>query len=163
MKILILVSGPAAIGKSTYAKRYAAAHPNEEVIVISADEIRKEKYGAYDKFPPNRNMMLVYGAMVERAQEICKKKQDVTVIFDTTMLFDERRLYFRRELEGYFDEYRLVLLRLTDYNECLVRNARRIGDKKVPENVIRDMIAHYDDPSPFTISQFDSYENVNVD
>ena len=163
MKKLILVSGPAAIGKSTFSKRYRESNPRENVLIISADEMRKQMYGGYDKFPPNNNMMLVYGAMTELAKEYAKNNEDVTVIFDTTMLYDERRLFFRRELEGYFDHYALILLRLHNYQECLERNRRRPKEKFVPENVITDMIAHYEDPSPFTIAQFDSFENVYAD
>lgn len=159
---LVLVCGPAAIGKSTFCKRYAAAHPDAEFHTISADEMRKELYGGYDKFPPNRNMMLVYEEMVRRAKKAIEGKDNVIVAMDTTMLYDERRLYFIRHLPE-FDKKILILLKLHDYSICLVRNKSRTRDKWVPEHVIMDMASHYEDPSEECIRQFDEFKEEYVD
>lgn len=162
MKKLIFVSGPAAIGKSTFSAKYAREHPDEEVIVIAADEVRKEKYGGYDKFPPGMNMMVVYDEMIRRAAELRDNKDSVTIIFDTTMLYDERRLYFRRHLPG-FDRYLLILLKLHDYKVCLQRNHQRPKEKWVPDDVILDMAAHYEDPSEECKKHFDYVGEIYVD
>lgn len=162
MKKLILVSGPAGIGKSTWSKNYASSHPEEKVIVIAADEIRKAMCGGYDKFPENNNMMLVYDEMIRVAKEAAESHKDVTILFDTTMLYDERRLYFRRQLQG-FDEYELFLLKLHDYNQCLIRNKKRPMEKWVPEDVIKNMVRRYADPSPYCKLQFDHVEEIYVD
>ena len=163
MKKLILVCGPAAIGKSTFSAKYALEHPGEDVVVIAADEVRKQMYGGYDQFPPGMNMMVIYEEMVERAKRLCKEKESVSVIFDTTMLYDERRLYFRRQLDGSFDRYLLILLKLKDYSLCLQRNHQRPKEKWVPDHIIMDMASHYEDPSPECKRHFDFVGEVYVD
>ena len=57
MKKLMLVCGPAGIGKSTFCEAYRKEHPQEDVHVVAADEIRKAMYGGYDRFPPDHNMV----------------------------------------------------------------------------------------------------------
>lgn len=162
MKKLILVCGPAAIGKSTWSRRYKEGHPDENVFVLSADDTRAEMFGGYDRFPPDGNMMVVYWKLVEKVHQAAKENESLTVILDTTMLYDERRLFFRRHLTE-FDFYSLILLKLHDYKECLVRNSRRPKEKFVPEDVILDMAAHYYDPSEATRARFDEVKEVYVD
>lgn len=162
MKKLILVSGPAAIGKSTWSKAYMVSHPDEKVEIIAADEVRKDMYGSYRCFPPNGNMMIIYEKMIEIASDYAKNNESVTVIFDTTMLYDERRLFFRRHL-SMFDDYSLVCLKLHDYSLCLKRNKMRPEEKWVPENIIADMAKHYADPSDETKAHFDHFYEIYVD
>ncbi len=162
MKKLILVSGPAGIGKSTWSKKYKDTHPEEKVVVIAADDVRKDMYGGYDKFPPDGKMMHVYKEMVNRVHALAKKNESVSVILDTTMLYDERRLFFVDELKE-FDFYSLTLLKLHDYKTCLIRNKQRRKDKWVPENVILDMAAHYYDPSPECAKKFNEVKEEYVD
>ena len=163
MKKLILVCGPAGIGKSTFSRRYRENHPEEEVRVISADDTRAELLGGYDKFPSNGNMLPVYDEMIARAKKIAAENESVTVIFDTTSLTDKRRLYYLDRLEGAFDWFGLVMLRLHDYGKCLERNARREGARRVPDQVIRDMCEHYEDPSPSTLARFQDFDEIYVD
>lgn len=162
MNTLVLVCGPAAIGKSTFCKRYAAEHPSEEFHIIAADEVRKELYGGYDKFPPNHNMMYVYTEMCRRANQAIEGKDGVTVAFDTTMLYDERRVYFARHLKS-FDKKILICLKLHDYSICLIRNKSRPREKWVPETVIMDMANHYEDPSEECLRHFDEFHEYYVD
>ena len=162
MKKLVLVSGPAGIGKSTFCQRYIAAHPEENCFIVAADEVRKAMCGDYDKFPPNHDMSLVYNEMVRLMKEAAAKNEDLVMMVDTTMLFDERRLFFVKSLPEY-DFKQLILLKLHDYLICVKQNAARIGSKKVPEDVVVDMIAHYYDPSPETLTFFDDYKVVYLD
>ncbi len=162
MKKLILVCGPAGIGKSTWSKSYANEHPDEYVVVMAADEVRKDLYGGYDKFPEDGNMMHVYVELVERVKKLQQENENVSVILDTTMLYDERRLFFVRNLPG-FDNYTLVLLKLHDYNTCLIRNKKRPKEKWVPEKVILDMASHYNDPSKDCRSHFNEVLEIYVD
>ena len=162
MKKLILVCGPAAIGKSTWSHKYQEEHPDEKVVIIAADDVRRDMYGSYRAFPPNRNMMLVYNEMIDRASKLADENESVTVLFDTTMLYDERRVYFRRHLPM-FDYYSLILLKLHDYEKCIARNKMREEDKWVPEEVIRDMAANYLDPAPDCVAQFNEYKEIYVD
>lgn len=162
MKKLILVCGPAGIGKSTFCRHYIAIHPEEEVHIISSDEIRKTMCGAYDRFPPNHNMNLIYGAMNEEAIRLYHEKNALTLLFDTTMLNDERRLYFLDHLP-HFDETDLYLLKLHRWETCLERNRQRQSEKWVPEEVVKDMIACYRDPTPEVARRFDHIETFYLD
>ena len=162
MKKLILVCGPAAIGKSTWCHGYEKSHPEENVVILAADEVRKEMYGGYKCFPPNNNMLLVYNEMIDRTKKLCEENESITVLLDTTMLYDERRLYFKRHLTC-FDHYTLILLKLHDYERCIARNRMREPDKWVPEDVIRDMAKCYQDPGADCIAHFDDFQEIYVD
>ena len=161
MKKLILVAGPAAVGKSTFSRRYAEEHPNEDVHIIAADEVRKEMTGGYDKFLPGKDMNPIYDEMVTRAHAFAKEG-DVTIIFDTTMLRDDLRNRFADALEE-FDYKELVLCKLHDYNVCLIRNSKRDAEKRVPEEIIIDMTCHYDDPGEETKKRFQAVTTVYLD
>jgi tRNA uridine 5-carbamoylmethylation protein Kti12 len=150
MKKLILVAGPAGIGKSRYCRTYAQTHPQENVQILSSDEIRKAMTHSYRLFPLDQNgakdLTPVYEKMVEEAQVSMKGPKDVTVLLDTTMLQNDRRLYFLDRLTE-FDDIELDLLKVHDYRLCLQRNKRRNPEKWVPEEVVEDMIKSYEEPS----------------
>jgi predicted kinase len=162
VKKLILVCGPAGIGKSTFCRDYIRAHCDEIVKIVSSDEVRREICGSYQKFPPNKNMLPIYDGMLEEARRYYDDNSNVTIIFDTTMLYDERRLFFVNNLPK-FDETDLYLLKLHDYSICLQRNKMRRRDKWVPDEVILDMIKHYMDPTPETAKHFTKVETFYLD
>ena len=78
------------------------------------------------------------------------------------MLYDERRLFFRRHLREY-ETAVLILLKLSDYRVCLERNKMRPKEKWVPEDVIVNMGNHYFDPSARTRTHFDEVKEIYVD
>jgi len=158
----MLVCGPAGIGKSTFCANYKKEHLDEDVYILAADEVRKALYGGYDKFPPDHNMMHVYQEMVRIGTELWAKRPNLTLILDTTMLYDERRLYFVRNLPP-FEERILVLLKLHDYATCLARNHERGKDKWVPEEVILSMSRNYVDPDPDCRRHFTEVKEIYVD
>lgn len=161
MKKLIFVSGPAGIGKSTYCQSYIDEHPAEQVFIISADEVRKGMTGAYNKFLPNNDMQPVYQEMVRQGEELAKNHESLTLIIDTTMLYDYLRLYFLENLKSY--EYRiLILMKAHDYSICLTRNRLRGQTKFVPEPVIISMCEGYTDPSDDCRKRFDEVKEVYV-
>jgi predicted kinase len=162
MKKLILVCGPAGIGKSTFCALYIQKHPSENVVIISSDEVRKGMTGGYDKFLPNKDMTPIYGAMCEKATSLLNEKEEVTVMLDTTMLTDERRLFFLNRIPR-FPEEDLYLLKLHDYSVCYLRNKERIKEKWVPDSVIDDMIKNYLDPAPEVAARFDHVETFYID
>lgn len=155
MKKLILVCGPAGIGKSTFCRRYVNEHPEEHCIVIAADEVRKEMCGSYKAFLPGKNMIPIYDKMIDLAKEAYEQSDDVTVIYDTTMLYDERRLYFIDRLPK-LDQIDLYLLKMHDYSDCLNRNHARDEEKWVPEEVIMSMCENYEDPGEEVQSKVDN-------
>ena len=156
MSKLLCVCGPAGIGKSTWCKHYIENHPDEEVFILSADEYRKKLFGTYRQFPPLRNMRIVYDEMIRQAKNLRLAKKNPTIILDTTMINDERRLYFVKQLME-FEERVLVLLKVHDYSVLLERNARRIYEKRVPDEVIIDMSRHYYDPEAECLKYFTEY------
>ncbi|MCR4562769.1 MAG: ATP-binding protein [Bacilli bacterium] len=162
MKKILLICGPAGIGKSTFCRNYIEAHQNEKAIVISADEVRKSITGGYDKFLPNKNMEPVFEKMIDIAHEFAKENKDCTILIDTVLLYDDRRLYFIDKLPEYTYKH-LVLCRLKDYEKCLERNKMREPAKVVPEAVIRDMIKSYHEPSFEVSSRFDEITDVYLD
>ena len=107
-------------------------------------------------------MMLVYQEMVRIGTELWTAHPDLTLVFDTTMLYDERRLYFVRNLPP-FESRILVLLKLHDYSECLARNHERGKDKWVPEEVIVSMSRNYKDPDPDCRRHFTEVQETYVD
>jgi tRNA uridine 5-carbamoylmethylation protein Kti12 len=148
MKKLLFISGPAGIGKSTYCRNYINEHPEEKCKIISSDEIRRGLTGSYKEFLPGKDN--------------AAKEDDVTVMLDTTMLFDERRVYFLDNISGY-DYKELDLLKLHDYSICLKRNHERIQEKWVPEEVIQSMIDGYEDPSKEVSARFDQVKTIYLD
>lgn len=152
MKKLVLLSGPAAIGKSHFAKRYIGSHPDERVTIVSSDEVRKRLCGSYRNFPPHKDMTTIYAAIIKEADDALAKDENATVIIDSTMLTDERRIFFLDGVKGY-EEATIYMLKLHDYNECLARNKDRDPEKFVPEEVILDMIKHYSEPGPLVRSK----------
>jgi predicted kinase len=166
MKKLILVCGPAGIGKSTFCQNYTKQHPLEKVVRISSDEIRLKLTKSYRNFPTDKNgakdMTPVYQGMVDQANQILQDNNDVTILLDSTMLYDERRLFFVNNIKG-FDEADLDLLKLHDYSLCFKRNHERIKDKWVPDEVIADMIKSYEDPQKSTAEHFQKVESIYLD
>lgn len=162
MKKLILVCGPAAIGKSSFCKKYQTAHPEEDVKIIAADEVRKEMCGSYKAFPPGKNMKPVYRKMIEIIKGLSSKTDNLTIMLDTTLLYDGLRLYFIEQLPMF--EYRcLYLLKLHDYKICLVRNKQRIEEKWVPDDVILSMAKNYHNPAPEVAAKFNECKEFYVD
>lgn len=107
-------------------------------------------------------MAPVYGGMVEAAHTLAKENTNLTVLLDTTMLYDERRLFFVDHLPEY-EEVDLYLLKLHDYSLCFTRNKERIPEKWVPEEVISDMIKKYNDPAPEVAKRFHEVQTIYLD
>lgn len=162
MRKIILVAGPAGIGKSTFCAKYAKEHTEKPVLIVSADEVRKGMYGSYRAFPPHHDMRIVYHEMARIANEFLEHNDEATVLIDTTLLIDAWRKLFATELKPY-DEIYLYMCRLHDYGLIHVRNNEREGDKRVPEQVIDDMIKGYNEPSEEVASLFTQIKDIYLD
>lgn len=166
MRKLILVAGPAGIGKSTYCLHYIEEHPSENVQIVSSDEVRRKITQSYRAFPTDKNgakdMTPVYEGMVAQAQALSEMSSDITILLDTTMLYDDRRLFFLNRLT-HFDKTDLYLLKLHNYDLCFQRNKQRISEKWVPDEVIADMIKDYQDPAPDVAKRFHEIKTIYLD
>lgn len=156
MKTLIMLCGVPGTGKSTWAKEYAAAHPN--TLIVDTDEVRKSFTGSYQVFPPDRHIL--YDEMIKRANDWflkMAKEKDATVIEDSTFTDNYRRIYYMDRINGY-DRAKLLMIRMHDYSICYQRNKMRPEEKWVPEQAIADFIAHYEAPSPEVLGKFNEVE-----
>jgi len=107
-------------------------------------------------------MTPVYQGMVDEASKRFREASALTILLDSTMLYDERRLFFVNNIKGY-DQAELDLLKLHDYSLCFKRNHERIREKWVPDEVIADMIKSYEDPAPEVKKRFDKVETFYLD
>lgn len=151
MKKLILMAGIPGSGKSTWAKKYQAEHPN--TYIADTDETRKRVLGSYLTFVPD--MSIVWDDMIKQGNDyFATHDGDCTVIMDSTFLDDHRRGYYMDRLKGY-DEVTLFMIKFHDYSICFQQNKMRIKEKWVPEETMRDMITRYVNPSPEMEKRFD--------
>jgi predicted kinase len=151
MKTCLLMAGIPGSGKSTFAKAYAASHPN--TVVVDTDETRKQITGSYLVFPPH--METIFDEMIRKANAALATLPDpCTVIVDSTFLEDGRRTYYLDRLKGY-DQIILYMIKFHDYSICYQRNKMRIKEKWVPEEVMHKQLASYVDPSPEVAKRFD--------
>jgi predicted kinase len=151
MKTLIMLAGIPGSGKSTWAKAYAQSHPH--TFIIDTDETRKKITGSYLIFP--EKMEIIFDAMIQEANALfATEAGDCTVIEDSIFLDDYRRNYYLDRIVGY-DKAILFLIKMHDYSICYARNKARPRDKWVPDQVITQMIADYQDPAPAVAKRFD--------
>ncbi|MCR5079228.1 MAG: ATP-binding protein [Bacilli bacterium] len=150
MRKLILMAGVAGSGKSTWAKKYASEHPN--TYIIDTDETRKALTGSYLIF--TNPVSVAWDEMIRQANEIMARESDCTVIMDSTFLDDERRMYYLKRLKGY-DYLEHFMVKFHDYSVVYQNNKSRIKEKWVPEDVIKDMVERYVNPSPEVEKLFD--------
>lgn len=155
MKHLIVLSAIAGAGKSTFAKHYKINHVNENVFVVSSDEIRKELTGVYSNLNYEKEVWDIY---FKRINILRDSNEDCTIIADSTNILNK----FRKipgNLGG-FDKKTLVVI-TKDLPLILERNRSRDRAKYVPEAAIKEMWNQWEKVDEETASLFD--EVVYVD
>ena len=88
MKHLIVLSAIAGAGKSTFAKHYKINHVNENVFIVSSDEIRKELTGVYSNLDYDKEMWEIY---FKRINILRDANEDCTIIADSTNILNKFR------------------------------------------------------------------------
>ena len=157
MRKIIMLAGIGGIGKSTYAKTLKV---DNNIHIISSDEIRVKLTGAYNKLLDNMN--IVYDKMIENANNLLECNDKITIILDSTFLDDTRRNYFISRLKNY-DNLELHMLKVHDEKIIYERNKKRTKEKWIPEDVIASMIKKYSYPSSKNISKYSMIKEVFVD
>jgi predicted kinase len=154
MNKLIILAGLPGTGKSFYEKNYI----NEEHITISSDEIRIKITGSYDVMCPD--MSVVYNKMIEETNELFSKGNS-TVVLDSTFLDESRRVYFLDRIKN-ADYIELVMLHVS-LETILMRNHKRIKQKWVPEDVIKEMATRYKRPSNIEEKRYNLIKDIDFE
>lgn len=139
MSNFIMLVGPAASGKSSYAE--ARKYFNNEVI-LSSDAIREELYGdASDQ----RNPDTIFKHMFNRSVDALK--QHKTVIYDATNLSSRRRTSFLKQLRAAVKHPILTeaIIFVCTPVQLLKNNQSR--ERHVPGEVIHRQIASFQCPT----------------
>lgn len=152
MNTLVLLSGVAGSGKSSFAKEYF-----KDAKVISSDEIRYSLTSSYHILL--KDMNIVYDKMIEETNDLFESNKDITIVLDSTFLDDSRREYFLSRIKGQ-DKTILIMLRVP-LEEIIRRNKNRKEDKAVPEQVIREMYSRFSYPKQENISHYDEIKEYN--
>lgn len=152
MNTLVLLSGVAGSGKSSFAKEYF-----KDAKVISSDEIRYSLTSSYHILL--KDMNIVYDMMIEETNDLFESNKDITIVLDSTFLDDSRREYFLSRIKGQ-DKTILIMLRVP-LEEIIRRNKNRKEDKVVPEQVIREMYSRFSYPKQENISHYDEIKEYN--
>ena len=155
MKKLIALSAIAGAGKSTYAKHYKINHKDENVFIVSSDEIRKELTGVYSNLNYEKEVWDIYFRKINIIRD---SNEEVTIIADSTNILNK----FRKQLgiiEG-FDKKELVVI-TKDLPLILKRNRERDHAKYVPEYAIKNMWDSWEEVDKETAKLFD--EVIRID
>ena len=88
MKNLIALYPIAASGKSTWAKHYKINHKDENVFIVSSDEIRKELTGVYQNLNYEKEVWEIYFKRIDILRD---SNKDCTIICDSTNIINEHR------------------------------------------------------------------------
>lgn len=155
MKKLIVLSAIAACGKSTFAKNYKKNHVDENVFIVSSDEIRKELTGVYTNLNFEKETWEIY---FKRINTLRDSNENVTIIADSTNILNK----FRKQVGiiGGFDKKVLILIK-KDIELCLKKNKERNSAKYVPEYAIKNMFEKWEELDEETAALFD--EIVRID
>lgn len=152
MKTLIVLSSVAGAGKSTWAEQYRKTH--HHVQIVSSDEIRKELTGKYSDMTRDEEVWKIYFA---RISELCESHHEITVIADSTNLLNKYRLLYKQFTN--FDKKVLVVIR-KDLPVILRQNLERSEGKQIPEDAVKWMYKHFEEPSNEVLEIFDEYIQV---
>ena len=155
MKHLIALSAIAGAGKSCYAKHYKMNHKDENVFIVSSDEIRKELTGVYSNLNYEKEVWEIY---FKRINILRDSNSECTIIADSTNILNKFRKILGN-LQG-FDKKSLVVI-TKDLPLILERNRQRDRAKYVPENAIKEMWDNWENVDEETAQLFD--EIIHVD
>ena len=155
MKHLIALSAIAASGKSTWAKHYKINHKDENVFIVSSDEIRKELTGVYQNLNYEKEVWDIYFKRIDILRD---SNKDCTIIADSTNIINEHRKILGKILG--FDKKTLVVIS-KELPVILERNRQRDHAKYVPEFAIKEMWEKWEKVDEETAKLFDEVIYVN--
>jgi predicted kinase len=155
MKHLIALCAIPASGKSTFAKHYKINHKDENVFIVSSDEIRKELTGVYANLEHEKDVWEIY---FKRINILRDSNPDCTIIADSTNITNKHRQILGK-LPG-FDKKTLVVIS-KELPVILERNRQRDHAKYVPEAAIKEMWETWEKVDEETAKLFDEVKYVD--
>ena len=155
MKHLIALCAIPGAGKSTWAKHYKINHKDENVFIVSSDEIRKELTGVYSNLNYEKEVWEIY---FKRINILRDSNDDCVIIADSTNIINEHRKILGN-LPG-FDKKTLVIIS-KELPVILERNRQRDRAKYVPEAAIKEMWENWEKVDKETAELFDEVKHVD--
>lgn len=147
MRTMILLSAIPGSGKSTWARRYQAEHPN--TYIVSSDDLRKKHFGAVNNFQHEKDLWRIFLEELNAHDQ----EEEVTVIADATNLTNAYRKYYKENTPNY-DKHILVVFNIP-YEICQIQNQMRTRDRVVPEKALQSLYEEFEKPDDATIDLFD--------
>lgn len=140
MKAYMMIGVPGS-GKSTYAKNLMSTNKNN-IIYISRDEIRFSLLKEEDSYFSKENQ--VYKIFTEKIRKNLKAGNDV--IIDATHITWGSRHKMFRSLMGIKNLEVIGIWMRTPFSKCYEYNNKREGLSRVPEDALKNMIEHFEEP-----------------
>lgn len=150
MNKLIIMSGVAGSGKSTWANNYAQNNAN--TLILSTDEIRQKLFNT--QYPDRESEKIIRQTILNKAREAAS--QGINVIVDSAVVKNKSIMRWYRQLAPYFKVRELVIID-TPLEKCLEQNNQR--DRHVPESVIKEMFSFKE---PLSQEMRDSFDNIII-
>jgi len=145
MKAYMMIGVPGS-GKSTYAKNLIKyinyTDKKRNIVCISRDEIRFSLLKEGDTYFSKENQ--VYKIFVQKIRENLKAGNDV-IIDATHMTWGSRHKMFKNLTNINNLEIIGIWMR-TPFSKCIEYNNKREGLTKVPEDTLKNMIEHFEEP-----------------
>ena len=155
MKVLLVLCAIPGAGKSTWAKHYKINHKDENVFIVSSDEIRKELTGVYSNLEHEKDVWEIY---FKRINILRDSNPNCTIIADSTNIINKHRQILGN-LPG-FDKKVLVVIS-KELPVILERNRQRDRAKYVPEAAIKEMWDEWEKVDEETAKLFDEVKYVD--
>ena len=156
MKTFILLSAVPGAGKSTWAEQYRLTHDN--VYVVSSDGIRKELSGVYQNFEHEEDVWKIFFKRIHEYRDLA---DDVTVIADSTNIYNRHRQMYGEKVEGFDKKIMVEIIRPLEV--LLKQNQERMKGRIVIEDVVKRMYRDYEKPTPEVINLYDEYIVIDGD
>ena len=141
MKTLIMLSAIPASGKSTWANKYQATHPN--TYIVNSDEVRMEVTNG--NYQDHTRQKEVWELFEKRIHEYANKGDDVTVIVDALNDVNAVRLKYLTTTPE-FDKKILVLFPNNLEKSRKYNNMREVT-QRVPDDILVGLVNKFEEPN----------------
>ena len=140
MKTLIMLSAVPASGKTTWAKRYQAEHPN--TYIVNSDDIRMEvTHGNYQDHTRQKEVWELFEKRIHEYGAI----PDCTVILDALNDVNPVRLKYLSTTPE-FDK-KILILFPTTLDRSKFYNGQRDEKVRVPEQILVELNHKFEEPN----------------